>query len=449
MTTLSIGLIGLGAMGLNLARNLTGKGYVVVALDADANARERARADGLQVADDAAALVAQLNPPRRVLLMVPAGDAVDQVLAAAAPHLQAGDVVVDLGNSHPHDSERRMSDSKTFGFLGVGMSGGLPGARHGGALMAGGDEAYYQAVAGLLQAMAATVDGEPCAEWLGPGGAGHFTKTVHNGIEYAEMQAITEARLLLRGALGMPDPEVAEVLRDWASDGDGSFLLSATIDILSRRDPASGTPVLDSVADRAGEKGTGRWCVAQALDLGVPVPSIAAAVFARALSASRPDRNETPRPAIDRHLSIDGIRSTFVLSRHAAFAQGFQLLNRAADDHGWPGNLAAVARLWRAGSILQGAAVEAWWRTLGTTPEPWQALATIADRDRAAMTQVLATGLPLPVMAASAQFLAALDASELGADLLQAQRDYFGGHGLAATDGGALFIDWHGKGDDA
>ncbi len=461
MARAKIGLIGLGAMGANLAHNLIDHDISVVAfhLDPEARLRGRSTVHGIDVVDDLDAVIGGLERPRRIMLMVPAGAAVDAALDGLKKHLSPGDIVIDIGNSNAADTTRRQAtfDALGVGILGVGISGGPRGAREGGAIMAGGDDAIHAAVADILTAVAASADGKPCAGWIGPGAAGHITKTVHNGIEYAEMQALAEARLVLRTAFGMEDADVAAIMEQWSDAGDGSFLMEVSIDILRHREATDATPVLDGLADRVGEKGTGRWCVALALELGVAVPSIAAAVAARSLSATRPTPAVTRQKHAKTAITLNHVRTAVVASRHAAFAQGFQLLARAAITDGWPGDLAAIAHLWRAGSILRGDTIEIWHAELRKSPDPWTVLSRILASGSVGSAGTWAdllavaanANVPIPVMSASLQYLVAANAPRLGADLLQAQRDYFGAHGVTAQDGTARHIDWHGMDDGA
>ena len=285
-SSIAIGLIGLGVMGRNLALNLIDHGFQVAGYDQDAEARARSELGDIAVVESIPALLAHLPRPRSVLLMVPAGSAVDGVLDALCPVLQAGDTVIDGGNSHYRDTTRRAERLTAVGlhYLGLGISGGEAGARLGPAIMAGGAREAYDALEPLLQAVAAKVGDMPCVAYLGPDGAGHFVKTLHNGIEYADMQLIAEATHLLRQAGGLDCPGVAEIFRRWNEGALASYLLEISAEVLLAVDPATGKPLLDVIRDRAGEKGTGRWAAIAALELGVAAPSLAEAVFARALS---------------------------------------------------------------------------------------------------------------------------------------------------------------------
>ncbi|MDR9391940.1 MAG: NADP-dependent phosphogluconate dehydrogenase [Trueperaceae bacterium] len=467
----ALGLIGLGVMGRNLAHNLADHGYAVAIHDRDPDAvRSLAGArDAFHAAPDPAALLAAVEAPRTLLLMVPAGDPVDALIAALEPHLAAGDVLLDGGNSHYADTRRREAHLAERGvaWLGMGVSGGADGARHGPALMPGGDADAYARVAPILRAIAAkTDDGEPCAAHLGPDGAGHYVKMVHNGIEYADMQLLAEAYALLSDGLGFAADGLEGVLRGWRGGPLEGFLLDVTIDVLAARDP-DGTPTLDDVLDAAGQKGTGRWTIQSALDLGVNASVLAAAVDARALSADvagraraaavlpgppAPDaadaRSETESGADDAAAVAADLHDALHLAKAVAYAQGFALLRAASDAHGWALDLGRAAASWRAGCILRGASVEATvaaYRHDPDTPDLLLAPSFAAAADahpalRRTVARAAGLGVAAPALSAALAHYDGRRTARGPAALIQAQRDAFGGHGFVrrSDEGGPL-----------
>jgi 6-phosphogluconate dehydrogenase len=360
MEQTDIGIVGLGVMGENLALNLERNGFAVGGFDVDSARRDsfsrRTEGKRAYAARSLAELVENLDSPRRLLLMVPAGAAVDAVLAELQRMLAAGDVVIDGGNTRFTDTQRRMLELEGSGILyvGAGVSGGEEGALRGPALMPGGHALAWPLVKPVLQSIAARAeDGQPCCEWMGAGGAGHFVKMVHNGIEYADMQTICEAYWLMQQLLGMRPAEMSGVFARWNEGELGSYLIGITADILSRTDPETGQPLVDLIVDTAEQKGTGKWASQAALDMGVNAPTIADAVFARTLSAVRQERGAAaavlagPQAAYsgDRTLFVEKIRRALLAARICSYAQGFQLLGAADREHQWSLPFATIASI--------------------------------------------------------------------------------------------------------
>ncbi len=466
---MSLGLIGLGVMGENLALNFERHGFSVCGFDLDAGKRQQfaQRTRGLQagVADNLAALVTRLQTPRRILLMVPAGTAVDAVLTDLRPLLSPGDVLIDGGNTLYSDTARRIQALEGSGILyvGSGVSGGEEGALRGPALMPGGSPEAWPLVAPMLQAIAAKADdGQPCCDWMGPGGAGHFVKMVHNGIEYADMQMICEAWWLMKHLLGMTPAQCSAVLREWNKGELESYLIGITADILATQDPETGDALVNLILDTAEQKGTGKWTSQVALDLGVTAPTIADAVFARTVSAIKAERvaasavliGPTPQASQDAARLLPQIRHALLAAKVCAYAQGFALMRAADREYGWGLSFARIASVWRAGCIIRA-------RLLGDMRRAFDANADIpnllvdphfaglmagAQQDlREVVARAALQGVAVPA------FMSALSNSDanrsacLPATLLQAQRDYFGAHTYQRTDRpGKFHTRWNG-----
>jgi len=454
------GLVGLGVMGRNLALNLRDKGHEIIVTDAWESARGWS-VSGIPVVDDHAALCAALGPDRVILLMVKAGEQVDKEIADLLPHLEAGDIVIDGGNSLFTDTERRSAElgKRGIGFLGCGISGGAEGARHGAAIMAGGGEADWKRAKDLLVSFAATAgpDARATVDHFGTGGSGHFVKMVHNGIEYAIMQAIAETHALLRDVAGLTADEISTHMGEWARDGDGAgFLLEITADIANTKDDVTGELLLPLIDDVAGQKGTGGWTVKAALDHGVAATAIMEAVGARQVSGQRDARQMMRRiagrkPVIDPDRSlVDDIAATLPAVMLVSLAQGLSIYAEAAKENKWTGSLPAVLRVWRAGSILrmrlldgiadqfeahEGTqdclALPAIARELTGRLPAWRRVAIAA----------IASGTPAPVLTTTLSYLDALATDQLPTAMVQAQRDRFGAHGFRRTDRGG---DHHG-----
>ncbi len=468
-----IGLIGLAVMGQNLALNVNDHGYRVAVFNRtvskvdDFVAKEAA---GTQVvgAHSLAELAQLLKRPRRVMLMVKAGETVDQMIESLLPHLERGDVIIDGGNSHFPDTDRRTRALAAKGILyvGTGVSGGEEGARHGPSIMPGGNPAAWPHVKEILQAIAAKVeDGSPCCDWVGENGAGHYVKMVHNGIEYGDMQLICEAYQLLKDGLGLSAGELHEVFAEWNRGELDSYLIDITSQILAKRDE-DGSPLVDKILDTAGQKGTGKWTCISALDLGMPVTLIGEAVFARSLSALKEERVSAsailPGPDCsaqhDREAFVEDVRRALYCSKIVSYAQGYMLLREAAREYGWNLNFGGIALMWRGGCIIRS-------RFLGKIKEAFDknpGLTNLLLDDffskllidyqaswRRATIQAIQHGVPTPAFSAALGFYDGYRTGRLPANLLQAQRDFFGAHTYERVDrprGEFFHTNWTGHG---
>jgi 6-phosphogluconate dehydrogenase len=449
-----IGVIGLGVMGANLARNLAGRGLRVAGYDRDpapgialgANHPEA----GIRVAASLEAFVAGLTRPRRIILLVNAGPAVDAVIAQLDPLLEAGDVLADAGNSLYSDTDRRIHGPRAWSFLGMGVSGGEDGALRGPAIMPGGDPVAYEILRPCLEAIAARGPGGPCVAYCGAGSAGHFVKMVHNGIEYGDMQLIAETVLLLRRGLGLDAAAAAGVFETWNRGDLDSYLVAITARILRTADPqsADGAPLVDAILDQAGQKGTGKWTVLAAAELGVPIPTLAAAVEARSLSAGRPRRLAAAglfpvRPGGLGAVTAEDLGDALYAAKIASYAQGFDLMRAASEARGYGTDLAAMARIWTAGCIIRARFLEDVAQAFSQDPAP--ELLAFAPffagqfrRREPAWRRVVAAaalaGLPIPGLSASLAWFDSLRTVPGSAALIQAQRDFFGAHGYQRAD---------------
>ena len=465
----SLGLIGLGVMGENLALNFERNGFSVCGFDLDAAKRQQftARTQGLQAcsADSMAALVACLTTPRRILLMVPAGSAVDAVLAELRPLLSPGDVLIDGGNTLYTDTARRIQALEGSGILyvGSGVSGGEEGALRGPALMPGGSPEAWPLVAPMLQAIAARAeDGQPCCDWMGPGGAGHFVKMVHNGIEYADMQMICEAWWLMTHLLGLSPGQCSAVFREWNQGELGSYLIDITADILATQDPETGDALVHLILDTAEQKGTGKWTSQVALDLGVTAPTIADAVFARTVSALKHERvaaaallqGPQPQASGDAATLLPQIRRALLAAKVCAYAQGFALMRAADREYGWGLSFARIAKVWRAGCIIRAHLLEDMRRAFESDPDTpnllvdphFARLMQDAQQDlREVVSRAALQGVAAPAFMSALSYYDAYRSARLPANLLQAQRDYFGAHRYQRTDRpGKFHTRWNG-----
>jgi 6-phosphogluconate dehydrogenase len=439
-------------MGRNLALNIAEHGLRPIVHD---RALEIA-ADGIRMAPTLAELAEALARPRRILLMVKAGQPVDDVIDSLRAHLEPGDVIIDGGNSHWMDTARRAEALADDGImlLGTGISGGEEGARHGPAIMAGGDERAWEVVAPVLGAIAAEVGGEPCCARFGPGGAGHFVKMVHNGIEYAVMQAIAEAWVMLRDLAGLDAPAASAVFARWNDGPLGSYLLEITADILATPDALADGALIDKVDDVAGHKGTGRWTGEAALALGVAAPTLLAGFLARATSADTAARATLDQPPRPQEVSSDDPRAALQATTIMAYGEGFRLLQAASEAHGWDLDLAAVARVWRGGCILRARLLDAIAEAYAATPDlPCLAAAmprVMADCEsgwRGTVATAAGQGVSLPAISAALAAYDALRAPALWTGLVQAQRDRFGAHGYRRRDReGDFHSAWAGDG---
>ena len=457
MKSTHIGLVGLGVMGENLALNLERNGFSVTGFDLDVAkcSSFSKRTDGLQAcaANSLAELVANLQLPRRVWLMVPAGAPVDAVLNELRTLLSGGDVVIDGGNTLYRDTQRRIDSLEGTGilFVGSGVSGGEEGALHGPALMPGGSPEAWPLVRPFLQAIAAKADdGQACCEWMGPGGAGHFVKMVHNGIEYADMQMICEAYALMK-SLGMPAMQMSAVFREWGQGELSSYLIDITADILAHKDPETGNALVEMILDTAEQKGTGKWTSQIALDLGVSAPTIADAVFARTMSALQPERvvaskllkGAKPQAAQNLEVVLPKIQKALLAAKICAYAQGFALIKAGDQEHDWQLPMDKVASVWRAGCIIRAHLLEdirhAFAKQHDLTnlllDDHFVRLMAECQQDlREVVAMAALSGVAVPAFMSALNYYDAYRTERLPANLLQAQRDYFGAHTYQRLD---------------
>ena len=469
-----LGLIGLAVMGQNLVLNMNDHGFKVAVFnrtvskvdDFVANEAKGTQVVGAHSAEELAGL---LKRPRRIMLMVKAGDSVDQTIEHVLPYLEAGDIIIDGGNSLFTDSNRRTADlaAKSILFIGTGVSGGEEGARFGPSIMPGGNPAAWPHVKAIFQAIAAKVeDVTPCCDWVGEGGAGHFVKMVHNGIEYGDMQLICEAYDLLKHGLDLTADELHEVFTEWNKGELDSYLIEISSHIFAMKDE-DGQPLVDKILDTAGQKGTGKWTVISALDTGQPVTLIGESVFARCLSALKDERVAASKilegPAakasvVDRAAFIEDVRRALYCSKMISYAQGYMLLRAAAKENKWNLNMGGIALMWRGGCIIRS-------RFLGKIKEAFDknpaienllldsffssALNNYQASWRKAQVHAIELGVPTPAFSTALAFFDGYRAARLPANLLQAQRDYFGAHTYERIDqprGKFVHTNWTGTG---
>lgn len=470
-----IGLIGLAVMGENLALNMESRGFAVAVFNRTAEKTDNfinGRAAGRNIigCHTLEELVTRLEKPRRVFMMVKAGQAVDDMIEKLLPLLDDGDILIDGGNSHFPDTIRRTAYVEAQGklYLGVGVSGGEEGALHGPSLMPGGSAAAWPQVRPILEAICARApDGSPCCGWVGANGAGHFVKMVHNGIEYGDMQLICEAYQLMRDLLRMPDGEIGEVFAAWNRTELNSYLIGITSEILAYPD-TDGTPLVENILDTAGQKGTGKWAAAAALDEGVPLTLIGEAVFARCLSAQKDERTAAARQYArtvppftgERAAMIESIRQALYAAKIISYAQGYALLRAAAGTYEWELDYGGIALLWRGGCIIRSAFLDqikaAYDRDPGLESlllDPYfrQTLQSHLPAWRAAAAMAIQYGVPAPAMTAALSYFDGCTTERLPANLLQAQRDYFGAHTYERLDcprGQFFHTNWTGRGGD-
>jgi 6-phosphogluconate dehydrogenase len=472
--TADIGLIGLAVMGENLVLNMESHGYTVAVYNrtlarVDDFVAGRAKGKKIIGCHSVKELVGALKKPRKVMIMVKAGPAVDQVIGEVAPLLEPGDILIDGGNTHYPDTTRRTKALKERGllYIGTGVSGGEEGALKGPSIMPGGDPAAWPHVKPIFQAIAAKApDGSPCCDWVGAEGAGHYVKMVHNGIEYGDMQLIGEAYHLLSGLAGLDAAALHDVFERWNKGPLDSYLIEITRDIFGFRDPETGKPLVDLILDAAGQKGTGKWMVASATDLGIPLTLITEAVFARCLSAQKDERVaagkvlQGPKPKLTgaRDAFIQDVEMALYASKIISYAQGFALLNAMSRESGWSINNGAVALMWRGGCIIRsvflGKIKEAFDRNAKLTNLLVDSyFAAEVERAQAGWRRAvgagIANGIPLPAMSAALAYFDGYRSARLPANLLQAQRDYFGAHTYERVDrprGQFSHTNWTGRG---
>ncbi len=458
-----IGVTGLAVMGRNLARNFAHHGYSVAVHNRSYGRTESLIADHGSEGDfipseSMADFVASLARPRKVMMMVKAGGPTDAVISELVPLLEEGDIIIDGGNAHFPDTRRREKELRAHGlhFVGAGVSGGEEGALKGPSIMPGGSEESYKSLGPILEDISAKVDGVPCCTHVGPDGAGHFVKMVHNGIEYADMQLIAEAYDLLRVGLGASAAEIGEIFADWDTGDLESFLIEITADVLQHTDAETGKAFVDIVLDQAEQKGTGRWTVQNGLDLGVPITAIAEATFARSLSGSVPQRaagqslpaNAEAWNIEDRDAFIEDVRLALYTSKIVAYSQGFDQIAAASEEYGWGIDRGAMARIWRGGCIIQAKFLNRITEAYGRNPDLTLLLSDEFFTDvvnkgtkswRRTVARAALNGLPTPAFSSSLAYYDGVRAERLPANLIQAQRDFFGAHTYQRVDKPGVF----------
>lgn len=475
----NIGLIGLGVMGENLALNMERNGWQVSLWNrphpgdkegvVGRFVNERGKGKNFVACKELDEFVNSLSTPRVVMMMVRAGQAVDDTIEKLLPYLSKGDILIDGGNSNFEDTERRVKELETKGFyfIGSGVSGGEEGALNGASIMPGGSVEAWPVVRPILQSIAAKADdGKPCCEWIGPGGSGHFVKMIHNGIEYGDMQLISEAYFLMHRLMDMENGEMADIFRRWNEGKLRSYLIEITSQILNHKD-VTREYLIDKILDVAGQKGTGKWSVINALNLGMPLDLISTAVFARNLSGEKELRVKASRvykreadfqPVYDRKELLDQIRDTLYASKLVSYAQGFGVLKRSSETYNWNLNLATIALIWRAGCIIRSTFLDdiagafgegATLPDLLLAPHFQKEMKEALPSWRKVVSAAALEGLAVPAFASALNYFYGLTTEHSPANLIQAQRDYFGAHTFERVDderGKFFHEDWTGKG---
>ncbi|OJH45821.1 NADP-dependent phosphogluconate dehydrogenase [Paracoccus sp. SM22M-07] len=453
MAQANIGLIGLGTMGAALALNIAEKGFPIAVWNRTTEVTRKFHATAGDLADSVipterlADFVAAITPPRAIILMVPAGPAVDAQLEALTPLLDAEDLVIDAGNADFHDTNRRSDAGLPFHFLGMGVSGGEEGARHGPAIMGGGDAADWDRVSHVMDAISAKADdGEACAARMGDAGAGHFVKMVHNGIEYADMQMIAEVYGLMRDGMGMDAGAISDVFAGWNEGVLSSYLIEISAKVTAAADKHTGKPMPDVILDRAGQKGTGRWTAIEAQHLSAPIPVIEAAVMARNVSARLDERKAgqdrfgaAPQPC---DMDPSALEQALIVGKIMCYAQGFTMISGASERFGWTLDLPEIAKVWRAGCIIRSSMLNDMADALAENPDRNLILAPffadLIEQGVPALRQVVSQGIAaghaLPALASGLMWFDMMRTARGTANMLQAQRDFFGAHGFERLD---------------
>ena len=467
-----IGLVGLAVMGQNLVLNMNDKGFKVSVYNRTTSKVDEfleGPANGTEIMGfhELKSFIESLKAPRRVMLMVKAGPVVDAFIEQLVTYLDKGDIIIDGGNSLFNDSDRRTHELHKKGilFMGSGVSGGEEGARHGPSLMPGGNNAAWPHIKPIFQAIAAQVDGEPCCDWVGNDGAGHYVKMVHNGIEYGDMQLICEAYQMMREGLGMSGDEIQQVFAEWNEGVLDSYLIEITRDILAVKDD-DGELLIDKILDTAGQKGTGKWTGMNALDLGIPLTLIGEAVFSRCLSARKDERVRASKvlPAVagkfegDKAEMVNAIRDALYASKIISYAQGYMLMREAAEIYGWELNYGGIALMWRGGCIIRSQFLSKIRDAFDLNPKLEnlllddffiEAITEALPGWRKAVGTAVALGVPVPTFSSALSFYDGYRSERLPANLLQAQRDYFGAHTYERLDkprGEFFHTNWTGRG---
>jgi 6-phosphogluconate dehydrogenase len=474
MSQADFGLIGLAVMGENLVLNVESRGFSCAVYNrttskVDAFINGRAAGKNFIGAHSVEELVGALKRPRKVMLLVKAGWVVDSFIEQLVPHLEEGDIIIDGGNSYYEDSIRRTKElaEKGIRFIGTGVSGGEEGALTGPSIMPGGDPSAWPEVKEIFQAISAKVtDGSPCCEWVGSDGAGHYVKMVHNGIEYGDMQLICEAYQLMTVGLGMSPAEIGDVFEEWNAGALDSYLMEISRDIMRKTDDETGKPMVDVILDTAGQKGTGKWTSTSGLDLGVPIPQIAEAVFARCISAIKEQRVRASEVLPGPDASFSGDRDAFIKQLHDAlyaskicsYAQGYQLMQAAAEEFDWELNYCDIALMWRGGCIIRAAFLEEIKTAFDNNPtlenllldKYFQDIVVSAQANwRNVVKTAVELGVPVPSLSSALNYYDSYRSARLPANLLQAQRDYFGCHTYERLDkprGEFFHTNWTGRG---
>lgn len=462
-----IGVIGLAVMGKNLAFNIESRGYSVSVYNRSREKTEEMmkEAEGKQVVPTYTLeeFVNSLEKPRKILLMVKAGAATDATIQQLKPLLEKGDIVIDGGNTFFEDTVRRNKELSEAGinFIGTGVSGGEEGALTGPSIMPGGQREAYELVAPIFKEIAAKVNGEACTTYIGPGGAGHYVKMVHNGIEYGDMQLISESYFLLKNVLGLSAEELHEVFSEWNQGELDSYLIEITADIFKKYDEETGKPMVDVILDRAGQKGTGKWTSQSALDLGVPLPIITESVFARFLSAIKEERVEASKVLSgpqakafegDKKELIEAVRKALYMSKICSYAQGFAQMRSASEEYNWDLQYGDIAMIFRGGCIIRARFLQSIKDAYDRNPELKNLLLDpyfkdIVENYQSALREVIAlavtSGIPVPCFSAALSYYDSYRSERLPANLLQAQRDYFGAHTYERVDKeGSFHTEW-------
>ncbi len=456
MSKADIGLIGLGTMGAALALNIADNGFDIAVWNRTSETTERfvddagelaARITGTQTLQE---LVSALKSPRAIILMVPAGQIVDDQIAALRPLLDTDDLIIDAGNANFRDTNRRAAAAGDLPFLGIGVSGGEEGARFGPSIMGGGKRAHWDRVAHILKAIAAKHDGQPCATWMGEEGAGHFVKAVHNGIEYADMQMIAETYGIMRDGLGMDHARIAETFADWDKGPLRSYLIEISGKVAAAIDPETGHSMLDEIVDAAGQKGTGRWTAVEAQHLAAPIPAIEAAIVARNLSSQRDARaagealfGAAPHRLPHDSISLETLAEALIAGKVLCYAQGFGMIAKASEEFGWALPLPAIAEVWRAGCIIRSDMLDDMAAALRDDPARNLMMAPkfarMLTKTHGSLRQIVAHsamhGLAAPALSSGLAYFDAMRTARGTANMIQGQRDYFGVHGFERFDG--------------
>ncbi|MCY7453182.1 NADP-dependent phosphogluconate dehydrogenase [Bacillus altitudinis] len=463
MSKQQIGVVGLAVMGKNLALNIESRGFSVSVYNRSSSKTEEflQESQGKNVVGTYSIeeFVQSLETPRKILLMVKAGAATDATIQSLLPHLEKGDILIDGGNTYYKDTQRRNKELAESGihFIGTGVSGGEEGALKGPSIMPGGQKEAHELVKPILEAISAKVDGEPCTTYIGPDGAGHYVKMVHNGIEYGDMQLISESYFILKHVAGLSADELHEVFSEWNKGELDSYLIEITADIFTKVDEETNQPLVDVILDKAGQKGTGKWTSQSSLDLGVPLPIITESVFARFISAMKDERVEAsqliqgPEPtqsAEDKQALIEAVRKALFMSKICSYAQGFAQMKAASDEYNWDLKYGEIAMIFRGGCIIRAAFLQQIKEAYDRNPELKNLLLDPYFKDivesyqsslRKVISLAVEQGVPVPSFSSALAYFDSYRTAVLPANLIQAQRDYFGAHTYERTDKEGVF----------